>query len=80
MQANADEREQELRRAILARPFLPFTLVMSDGRRYEIQERGRIAYAEDRIFIRQPNGWEYPRPRMQDLAAVQLQQRPAASK
>jgi hypothetical protein len=79
MQIVDNLHERELKRAMLARPFVPFTLVMRDGRRFEITDRGRIAYVDDLIFVRQAHGWEYPRLRMHDLAAVELTRRPEST-
>lgn len=63
-------REQELRRALLAKPFVPFTLVMTDGERYEIARQFACGYAGDLIYIRLPG--RSLRARLHNVSAVEV--------
>ena len=46
--------EDELIRAIKADPFVPFTVVMCSGDRYEVTDPLQIAFGSDVVFIFRP--------------------------
>ena len=43
--------EDELARLVDARPFVPFTVVMASGDRYEVDDPHLVAFGNDMIFI-----------------------------
>jgi hypothetical protein len=43
--------EEELTRAVNADPFVPFTVVMCSGDRYEVTNPMQIAFGSDVLFI-----------------------------
>ena len=46
--------EDELTRAVEADPFIPFTVVMCSGDRYEVTSPRQIAFGSDVVFIFRP--------------------------
>jgi hypothetical protein len=48
--------EHELRQALLATPFVPFTRVLKDGRKYQVKRKFACAYAGDRMCFQTPDG------------------------
>jgi hypothetical protein len=64
------ERGVELERLMLAKPFVPFTIVMEDGDRLEVLRPLACAFCEDLLYVRMPG--RSVRTRMHKIVAFEV--------